>query len=78
MSPAYLSSGFGAGAGSLGAAGIAGWTGAAGGSGASGKIAGAGGGGCMVALAPDAVVAERVLTALRALGAESFVAEVGP
>lgn len=42
------------------------------------KVTGAGGGGCMVALAPDAVVAERVLTALRALGAESFVAEVGP
>ena len=40
------------------------------------KLTGGGGGGCMIALVEDAHGAERVLTALRALGREAFTAEV--
>lgn len=45
---------------------------------AGAKVTGAGGGGCMVALAPDGSVAEHILEALRSAGAESFVTKVGP
>jgi mevalonate kinase len=41
------------------------------------KLTGGGGGGCMIALCQDAGAAAQVLVALRALGRESFVAEVG-
>ena len=41
------------------------------------KVTGAGGGGCMVALAADHGAAHTILAALQSLGAESFVTEVG-
>lgn len=41
------------------------------------KVTGAGGGGCMIALAADASAAQTILAALQSLGAESFVTEVG-
>jgi mevalonate kinase len=40
------------------------------------KLTGGGGGGCMIALVPDQDTAERVRSALRALGREAFIAEV--
>ncbi|MBC7172378.1 MAG: mevalonate kinase, partial [Polyangiaceae bacterium] len=41
------------------------------------KVTGAGGGGCMIALAPSHVEAERIVEALRRIGADPFVAEAG-
>jgi len=41
------------------------------------KVTGAGGGGCMIALAADTDAAHIILAALQSLGAESFVTEVG-
>ena len=41
------------------------------------KVTGAGGGGCMVALAPEQDTAALILDALRACGAEGFITEVG-
>ncbi len=41
------------------------------------KLTGAGGGGCMIALAEDAAGAERIRVALEEAGAEAFVAEAG-
>jgi mevalonate kinase len=41
------------------------------------KVTGAGGGGCMFALAADTSAAHTILAALQSLGAESFITEVG-
>ncbi len=41
------------------------------------KVTGAGGGGCMFALAADTSAAHPILAALQSLGAESFITEVG-
>lgn len=41
------------------------------------KVTGAGGGGCMFALAADTGAAHTILAALQSLGAESFITEVG-
>jgi mevalonate kinase len=41
------------------------------------KLTGGGGGGCMIALCENAPAAERVQAALRELGREAFIAEVG-
>lgn len=41
------------------------------------KVTGAGGGGCMIALAADTSAAQPILAALESLGAASFITEVG-
>ncbi len=41
------------------------------------KVTGAGGGGCMIALAPSHEAAEPIVEALRRVGADPFVAEAG-